>query len=186
MKTLLFLLNKSYGYLLHLFPYSYRQEFAEEMLLDFSDMATDACRQGKYSLIRFLLKELIDFPVNLLQVHWKEDRLFKLLRSRPISTSIGVAFGFGLASFLSVLVNEIVFEKLFFAADSIIDYLQLYYFDLFHTTNGQPVVYWIPGAISSLCVGLILGVVFAVFVADRSEYPHFIFAVALIGIFAVL
>src|SRR5687767_8756227 len=149
MKVFLQSIVKLYKYLLFFYPLSYRREFGEEMLLAFSAMVVDASNQGKFSLIKFCLRELIDFPVNLLRTHWRENRMFNMLRSKPVNSSLRVAFGFGLAFFLSALISDIAYQKLTASEDSILGYLMLYYFDLFHTTNGQQIVSWIPGAITS-------------------------------------
>lgn len=96
MNSLVSILIAFYSRLLHLYPGIYQEEFAEEMLLDFSDMAMDATRRGIYSLILFCLRELVDFPINLLRIHWRQGHVFMILRSQPAQTGLRGAFGFGI------------------------------------------------------------------------------------------
>ncbi len=53
MNTFLSLAIRLYTYLLALYPYAYRDEFAEDMLLDFSDLAEDASQKGNWALALF-------------------------------------------------------------------------------------------------------------------------------------
>ena len=46
MTNILDLVIKIYHLLLHLYPSPFREEFEEQMLLDFSDMAADSRRKG--------------------------------------------------------------------------------------------------------------------------------------------
>jgi hypothetical protein len=84
---------KAYGLLLHLYPGSFRSEFEEQMLLDFTDMAMDASKKGIYSLLMVCLHELFEFPINLLQIHLKEGLMGKVLRFQPLIMVYG-AVGF--------------------------------------------------------------------------------------------
>lgn len=169
MNTAINFVVRIYSFLLHLYPKAFRNEFEEQMLLDFSDMALDACRRGKYALVFFFLKELLDYPLNLLWVHWREKSALQLLRSQPVRISLPVSFGFGLAYFLTAFISNVI----------LMSELMLYYFDLFGTANGQPIIFWISGAVSSLVAGLALGMVFAAFLSIRSGYLRFVLAVAL-------
>jgi hypothetical protein len=109
MKMLLSTLIKSYRYLLHLYPHSYQEEFAEEMLLDFSDMATDASKMGKLSLIRFCLRELVDFPVNLLKIHLEKKPMNPVFHPGAARNILRIAFAFGLALALDNFAGIIAF-----------------------------------------------------------------------------
>ncbi len=165
---------RMYGLLLRLYPNSFRSEFAEQMLLDFSDMAADAGKKGCFSFALFCLHELIDFPVNLLRVHFEEGRMFRLLRSQPVNYSLRGAFGFGLAFGLAILVDSFLSLKLWIEDDSMIGLLQVYVYGLFHTEHGLELISWIPYALGSLVTGLFLGIVVAFLFADRSKYARYI------------
>ena len=103
------LLIKLYAFLLHLYPQSYRSEFAEEMLLDFSDLAADAGKKGKLSLIGFCLHELIDFPVNLLKMHLKKESMIPIFRPQAAGNILRIALAFGLALALDTFAGIIAF-----------------------------------------------------------------------------
>lgn len=165
-----------YKLLIRFYPKKFRNEFEEQMLLDFTDMASDASTAGRRSLFIFCLKELADYPFNLLQIHWKENRVLKLLRSQPVMYAVWVALGYGIVSFLATLISEVVFRMLEGSSDSVIGYLQVFYFDLFHTEHGLELIALIPSIISLLLIGLLLGVAFAILLAERAEYHRFIIA----------
>src|SRR5215207_4719989 len=90
------LLTKIYSYLIYLYPAAFRDEFQEQMLLDFSDMLTDAHQKGKFALLLFCLRELIDFPINLLRTHVERGGVFRILRSQPVNTGLRGAVGFSI------------------------------------------------------------------------------------------
>ncbi len=96
---------KSYAVLLSLFPPVYRQEFAEDMLLDFSDLAIDASKKGNGALMLFCLRELVDFPINLLRIHSKEDGMTTVFRAGPARGALqgAVVLGLALAAMMSVV-----------------------------------------------------------------------------------
>lgn len=165
---------KIYGILLHLYPTSFRNEFEEQMLLDFSDMAIDASEKGRFSFALFFLRELVDFPFNLLRVHLNDGPIFRILRSQPVNHALRGALGYGVVFGLANLISQVVVLKLFIDGNSIIGNLQVLYFDLFHTEHGLELISWIPNAIASLLTGLVLGILFAVLFADRSTYRPYI------------
>ena len=88
-----------------------------------------------------------------------------------------MAMGYGMVSFLALPIVDVVSWKLNDPGTGVISYLQVSYFDLFHTEHGLELIALIPSVISSLLYGLMLGVVFAVLLAECSEYPRFILAI---------
>lgn len=170
-----------YSRLLHLYPPKYRVEFEEQMLLDFSDMAADAGRKGIFSLILFCLQELIDFPVNLLRIHFEEGRIFKILRSQPVNNGLRSALGFGIAFGLTLPITMFAYQLLA-PIEKLVTDLQVFCYDLFHAEQGFDLISWMPSALSSLFTGLVLGLLIAILFADRSRYPRFIIA-GLVGWF---
>ena len=160
MRSLLYTLKILYEILLRLYPRLFQEEFRGEMLSDFSDMAADAGRKGIFSLILFCLRELIDFPINLLRVHFEEGRIFKILRSQPVNHGLRSGLGFGIAFALTVPISIFVYNQLFFWLDS----MEL----------GPELSLWIPGKLSALATGLILGASLALLFADRSQYSRYI------------
>jgi len=182
MKTLLSFLNRIYAYLVRYYPHSYQEEFAEEMLLDFSALAADANKKGIFSLILFCLRELIEFPANLLRIHVREGRMFKILHSQPVNNGLRGALGFGIAFTLTVPLSTFVYENLSFWLNDIASRLQTFFYNLFHLQQASDLLSWIPTALNSLLTDLLFGVLLAALFADRSKYPRYIL-VGLLGWF---
>jgi hypothetical protein len=65
-------LARLYGWLLRLYPRAFRAEFADEMLDVFRQAVQDAARIGAAPAAMVLLRELADFPFNLLLEHLRE------------------------------------------------------------------------------------------------------------------
>lgn len=166
-------ISTAYSFLLRLYPKAYRKEFAEEMLLDFSDMAIDAGRKGKFSLALFCIRELVDFPANLLRIHLEDGQMFKMLRFPPVNFGLRGALAYGIVFVLSLPINLFMYQKLFFWLDSFVTRLQVFYYDRFHVEQRFDWISWIPTALSSLLTGLILGVLLALLFADRSKYARY-------------
>jgi len=166
------LIIRTYSLLLRLYPSSFRNEFEEQMLLDFSDMAADAGKKGRFAFVFFCLRELVDFPFNLLSVHLREGNMFKVLRSQPVNYGLRGAIGFGAAFPTSVI--GFVFMNL--ANESMLAPLQVLYYDLFHTLPLYEIVAWFPSALGFLLTGLLVGCLLAVLFADRSNYRRYILA----------
>ena len=167
---------KIYGILLQFYPASFRNEFEEQMLLDFSDMAIDAKSKGRFHFLLFCLRELVDLPVSLLRVHLKEGFIFRVLRSQPVNYGLRGAIGFSVVSFIAVIISDFVFWKLSYSysGDSLIGYLQVYYYDLFHTEHGLELIWWFSPAFALLLTSLLFGIVIAILFANRSNYSRYI------------
>ena len=176
MKKILSALTMLYGWLLSFYPREFRDEFGEEMLLDFGETLKSASLNGIFPLIAVLLRELRDIPINLLQSHWKEGGMIRILRSQPVNHALRGSLGYGVVFALATLISELVFLKLVIPDNSIIGNIQVFYFDLFHTEHGLELISWIPNGIGSLLTGLILGILFAVLFSDRSKYRRYILA----------
>ena len=69
MKRILSFAVSVYKNLFGLFPKSYRKKFGEDMLSDFAELAEDASSKGLASLLVFILREMRDYPFNLLRAH---------------------------------------------------------------------------------------------------------------------
>src|SRR5215510_3246689 len=141
------------------------------MLSDFSDLAKDAESKGRFPFFLFCLRELVDFLGNLLWVHWREDHIFKIVRSQPMNTGLRSALGFGVAFALTLPITIFMYQLLA-PIDKLVMHLQVFYYDQFHVEQGFELISWIPSALSSLFTGLVLGALVAVLFADRSRYPR--------------
>jgi len=161
-----------YHFLLRLYPAGFRNDFEEQMLLDFADMAVDAGKQGILSYFLFYLRELVDFPVNLLKVYLMEGSMFKILYSQAVRYGLRAAIGFGVAFPTSVL--GFVFTG--FAGESIIVQVEVLFYDLFHTLPMYEIISWIPSALGFLLAGLLIGGWVAILFSDRSNYPRYVLA----------
>jgi hypothetical protein len=175
-KKPLTILTVLYGWLLSFYPRAFREEFGEEMLLDFGDKLESASLTGIFPLSAVLFRELRDIPINLLKSHWKESRMIRILSSQPVNHALRGSLGYGLVNALAILISWFVSLKLVMPDNSIIGNIQVFYFDLFHTEHGLELISWIPNGIGSLLTGLILGILFAVLFADRSKYKRYILA----------
>jgi hypothetical protein len=144
------------------------------MLLDFSDMVLDARKKGRFSFVKFCLRELVDFPFNLLRVHIKEGRMIKMLRSQPVNYGLRGAVGFSMATFLAFIISAFISWKFDGSTDSPIGYLQVYFYDMFHTEHGLELIAWLSPAFSSLLTGLVFGLLWAILFADWQRYPRYI------------
>lgn len=98
-----------YRFLLRLYPISFRNEFEEQMLLDFLDMATDASNRGKWALLFFCLRELIDFPVNLLKMYLEKESMIPIFRPQAAGNILRIALAFGLALALDSFAGIVAF-----------------------------------------------------------------------------
>jgi hypothetical protein len=176
MNNILNLVIRIHDLFLRLYPKAFRSEFEGQMQLDFADLANDASRKGKLSIVLFGLRELIDFPVNLLEIHLKEGSAFKVIHSIPVNHALRGALGYGMVFALAIPISEFVSLKLFIEDNSLVGNLQVLYFDLFHTEHGLELISWIPHAVASLLSGLVLGIFFAVLFVDRSKYGRYILA----------
>ena len=167
---------KVYSLLLKLYPGSFRREFEEQMLLDFADLAMDARKKGIRPLLAFCMRELISFPISLLQIYLKQGSMIRILRSQAVNQALRGALGYGVAFGSAVLIAEFVMLKLFTEDNSVIGNLQILFFDWFHTEHGLELIGWLANAVGSLLSGLVLGILFAILFADRSRYGRYILA----------
>lgn len=179
MDKLLFFAIKSYVVLLRLYPSRYRQEFEEQMLLDFSDMATDSGKKGPYSLILFFLHELFDFPMGLLHAHWKENGLSRLFRSQPATMGLRSALGFGLGFAVVAIATWQISFWLFLTFDPWIQSWSVWYYDAFRSEQGMFLFQRALLLVSRTLTGLIFGLVFALLLGKRSEYLRYMLIGAL-------
>src|SRR5690242_8091786 len=118
-------MSRIYRLLLRLFPVKFRREFEEQMFLDFSDLMADARKKGSLAFVIFCLRELCDYPFNLLRAHMKDGRMVKVLRSRPMNYGLRGAIGFSVATFLAFMTSNLISWKFDSSSDSLLGYLQV-------------------------------------------------------------
>jgi hypothetical protein len=151
-----------YGFLLRLYPDAFRNEFQGQMLLDFTDMATDASNRGTSSLVLFCLRELIDFPINLLQVHLKESRMIRVSRSQPVNVGMRSGLLFGVTFGLYILMYELAV----WIEPRLENYIPV--------QLPNAIVSSVLDGIGFALTGLVFGALFAVLLADRSKWFHYL------------
>jgi hypothetical protein len=176
MNNVLKLVIQMYGLLLQLYPKAFRNEFKEEMFLDFFELLKDAEQKGISALVRFCMREAVDFPINLLHVYAQQGYAFQVLRARPVNFALRGALGYGIIFGLAILISEVISFTLYKDGNSIIGNIQVFFFDLFHTEYGLELIAWLPHAIASLLSGLGLGILLAILFGDRSKYSKYILA----------
>lgn len=173
------ILTKIYSQLLRLYPSSFRDEFVEEMLTDFSDMAKDASQKGIFSLTLFYLKEIADFPINLLRILWSESPVFKLLRSQPAKSGLRGAFGFGIGFAVTSIVGWKISHWLFSALDPALQSWSIWYYDTFRTEKGIFLFQDLLSLMFSAVMGIIFGLFFALILGNRTKFYRYMIATAL-------
>src|SRR5215211_3639008 len=176
MKTFVKLLTNLYKYLLALYPSIYREEFSEEMLLDFTDMATEASSQGWLYLTVFCLRELADFPVNLFRIHLKEGRMFKILHSQPANYGLrgATAFGIGFASI--TLVGWWISRLLFAALDPLLQNYSIWYWETFQNERFIWLFNNFVMLLSYALTGILFGLLFALLAGDARKRGNYLLA----------
>lgn len=174
MKKALSILTKFYGWFINFYPRTFREEFGEEMLLDFKDTLDSASKKGIFSLSIVLLRELRDIPINLIRTYMEDGYMLKIFRSPAVNTGLRSALGFGAAFALSSIVSGLLFLAMGVSDDSVIGRLQVFYFDFFNQDSGLLFNWIFFSVICSGLTGLILGVLFAILFAEHSKYPRYI------------
>lgn len=164
------LLIRIYHFLLQLYPVRFRREFEEQMLFDFSDMATDAAQKGTLSLVVFCLHELIDLPGNLLRTHLSDDGMLRILRSQPVNQGLRGATGFGAGFAFTTaaawLVSGLIYSTFELLMQSLPGRIQA---DL--QTDS---IYWIPFAAYLATTGTIFGLLLALFRGNRTKFHRYV------------
>lgn len=82
--TMTSLLIRLFGWLLRLYPQSFRDEFAEEMCRVFSEALAEAAGRGIRAVLTLMLHEACDLPNSILSAYLRERR--ELTMQSPIET----------------------------------------------------------------------------------------------------
>ena len=181
MKSFLSILSAFYGWLLNFYPRAFREEFGEEMLSDFEDTLDSASQNSIFSLTIVLFRELRDIPINLFRTNLKEVGMLKIFRSQPVSNGLRGALGFGLAFAGASVINSFFMFGLT-SRILFLNRLGTIIFDYFRAEN-KPTNFSILSLIILALAALVFGILFAVFFADRPQYPRYILA-GMLGWFA--
>ena len=181
-KKSLSMLTLLYGWVLLLYPRSFRKKFEKEMLLDFKDVLEAASQNGRFALIGVLLHELWDIPGNLLRAYMEDGHMRQIFRSQPLNTGLRSALGFGFTFAITSILGAWVWQNLASSNASIVPRLQVYFVDYFHTEQWFDLISWLPTAVGSLLTGLVFGLLFAILFANHSKYPRYI-VVGMLGWF---
>jgi hypothetical protein len=176
MKSIPGIVISVYSLVLRLYPGTFRNQFEEQMFLDFSDMAVDARRKGRISFILFCLRELIDFPFNLLIVYFKDGHMLKVLRSQPVNSGLRGSLGFGVA-FAGLTIATWRFRGwLFSMVEPMSQRLPAWYYEVLGDYDGDLLFLYVLLLSSSAFAGLILGVLLALLLGKRSQFFDYVLA----------
>ena len=74
-------LRRFYGFVLHLFPRAYREEYGDELQAVFNLSLDEAIRAGRFQVIRLILRELVSLPKAIILEHTRELRNTKMGKS---------------------------------------------------------------------------------------------------------
>jgi hypothetical protein len=186
--------------LLRLYPGRFREEFGPEIAEVFAESVRQAERQGALPALAVGVRELVDFPVNLIVEYWEEMRMQKLQLAQPVLRPVWWgAIGFGLAAALAGLFhtalyvpNQGALEEFAehwrfwgeFLAYAVMGGLGGFFFALVSRQPAKAKLFWIAGSMGFLIGHLLwypvmVGSSVALFYADATD------AVFLFGLYFV-
>jgi hypothetical protein len=168
-----------YSFSLRLYPRSFRSEFEDEMLMDFMDMLRDVREKGRLPFILFCLRELVDFPLNLLRVHLKKGRVFKLLRIQPLNYGLRSAIGFGVGFAGITFLGWKISGLLFSAFDPLLQSYTIWYWETFQNQRWIWLFDNMLKGLSFVLTGILFGLLFALLAGDRRKRSNYLLAGAL-------
>ncbi|MGE5265014.1 MAG: hypothetical protein ACM3S0_16660 [Acidobacteriota bacterium] len=126
------LLPRVYASLLYLYPRVFRDEFAEEMLKTFADMATEASQGGELRLLAFCWREFRDLPIAVVREHLRERGNMKSrtgeVRGLPSVSSLGM---FSAAAPFLLFALIAVINMLHLGANAVPDWLAYVFLSIF-------------------------------------------------------
>jgi hypothetical protein len=106
-------LVRLYAKLLHLYPARFRNEFAEEMQSVFRDSVNDEIKNGFFSFIVLVLRDVGGLPFNVLREFWHEFQGKELVMLRENTSGSSVTIGqviMGILPFLLFSLVTIILE----------------------------------------------------------------------------
>lgn len=164
---------KIYGWLLGLYPAAYKKEFREQMLMDFADMVTAAEEKGKPSILLLCVREMFDFPFNLLLSHWQTGAIFQVFRFQPVNSGLRTALGFGIGFAAAALVIWNVSAWLLTALDYQISYISVWIYDTFRNENGTALLWNMIILIATALESISFGLVFALGIGRGRSFARY-------------
>ena len=102
-----------FAWLIRLYPLEFQEEYGAELQSVFEASLKDAAQGGVWNLLAVCLRELRDFPINLLQTHLEKKHMLKILHSQPVRFAWKGAVGFSL-SFVVVNMSYQLLQSLLF------------------------------------------------------------------------
>ena len=128
MNKILRYISNLYSQALHLYPRSFRDEFADEMKVVFRNSVREADRAGTAPLVKLCLKELGGLPFNILREFWHEfERKEMIMDTNEQAESQSVITGG--TSHWDALIGTLPF--VLFGIASIIGKLRLPFFGIY-------------------------------------------------------
>jgi hypothetical protein len=176
MNVFLKLITQVYRYLLRLYPRSMQEEFTEEMLSDFSDLAIDASNKGNFSLFIFCMRELFAFPVNLVRIYEMESRMLKALRLQPVNYGLRGAIGYGIGFASVTFLGRWVSLILFAALDPMLQSYTIWYWETFRNERFIWLFNNFVTLLSYALTAVLFGFLFALLAGDSRKRGSYLLA----------
>jgi len=92
-----------YSALIRLYPREFRLEFEDELHSVFMALAQDAASAGALALTVFCLRELRDFPINLIRTHLEKNPMSRILDSESVHFMLR-----GVLAFMALLMTHAI------------------------------------------------------------------------------
>jgi hypothetical protein len=125
----------------------------------------DATQGGVWNLLAVCLRELRDFPINLLRTHLEKKHMLKILHSQPVRFAWKGALGFGL-SFVVVNMSSVVLQN--WLIISVFSRSELFFYEQY-----QPWFQVSSEFIAWTIASVIGGVLFAAFFSEKTRFRRF-------------
>jgi hypothetical protein len=167
---------RTYQILLRLYPASFRNEFEEQMLLDFADMVEDAGEKGSFAFLLFCLRESVDFPINLLQAHLRDGGMTRILHSRPVNYALRGAVGYSIGFAGITFVGWWTSRWLFAALDPMLQSYSIWYWETFQNERWIWLLDNFVTLLSYAFTGIFFGLLFALLMGDSQKRGSYLLA----------
>ena len=124
-----------YSALIRLYPREFRLEFEDELRSVFVALARDAASAGALALAVFCLRELRDFPINLLRTHLEKNPMSRIFDSESVRFILR-----GVVAFVVLLTTYnvafyLIFSQIFIHAGLFVKPVSLIYYKSIKSIN---------------------------------------------------
>lgn len=166
MNTLIKILRTLYACSVWLYPREYRLEFGEEILQVFEASLWEAAAQGVWALSLCCLRELRDYPVNLLRTHLEKNRLSSFLRSEPVYFTLRGGFALVVLFVAYHVVSDLVLSQM--------QTMGMGFFSVYFNDLARPYYDALIALLAWLSAAAVSGTLFALFFGGRARLRWFV------------